>query len=89
MSRLIARAGVVLVALSFFVAAPAAQAETVRAVVKFAPTVSAPDRAAAISAAGGRIERVRADAILAWMTAVSADQLRTAMGVISVKIRRS
>ena len=80
MSRFIA----VLCAAALF--APAAQAQTaVKAVVKFSPSVSQSQRVATVQAAGGRVVRVRSRAVVARISARSAEQLRSAMGVIAVR----
>ncbi|MEA2127075.1 MAG: hypothetical protein QOI80_3857 [Solirubrobacteraceae bacterium] len=70
------------------VLAPAAHAQSaVRAVVKFSPGVAKSQRVTTVRSAGGQVLKVRGTRVVARMSSRAADQLRTAMGVVSVTIR--
>lgn len=90
MSRFIRLCGVLAAFFAFAAAAPVAQAQSspVRAVVRFASGVSAGHKVAAIEGAGGQVLRLRRGGAVARMSASAADTLRSAMGVVSVRIRR-
>jgi hypothetical protein len=78
--------GVVMVSLALL--APAASAQSlVHAVVKFAPAVPKSQRMGTVKAAGGRAIQLRGRAVTARISVAAANQLRTAMGVVSVSWR--
>jgi hypothetical protein len=78
----------VVVFFSVALLAPAASAHAaVRAAVKFVPSVSVQQRVATVQSAGGRKIRVRGTRVVARMTTDSAYQLRSAAGVVSVRVR--
>jgi hypothetical protein len=78
----------VVVFFSVALLAPAASAHAaVRATVKFAPAVAKTQRISTVRAAGGRVLRIRGTRVVARMSVSSADRLRTAMGVLSVRVR--
>ncbi len=77
---------VVLIVFAVALLAPAAEAgSTVRAVVKFSAATSQSQRVGTVRSAGGRVVKVRGTRVVARMSSGSANSLRAAMGVISVR----
>lgn len=89
MSRLMKLGGLLAAIIALAVpTAVQAQSSPVKAVVAFRTSVSQSQRVAAVKGAGGRVLKVSPKTVTARMTRSSADALRTAMGVVSVTIRR-